>query len=86
MENGITNNNLSVMAASAGASGGQRCAGRSGSNWFEAFASAWGNALDNQATKIEARADQLNAGDDKPSVITLLTAESMRMSFLSNIG
>lgn len=86
MENGITNNSVSAFAASAGAgaSSGQRFGGRSGSNWFEAFASSWGNALDNQATKIEARADQLDSGDDRPSVITLLTAESMRMSFLSN--
>lgn len=82
MDNGITSNSMSAMAASANTN--QRFTNRGGGNWFEAFASAWGNALDNQASKIEARADQLDAGDDAPSIITQLTAESMRMSFLSN--
>jgi hypothetical protein len=54
-------------------------------NWFEAFANAWGKALDNQAAVIEAAADNVgNGGADKPSDITKLTAESMRMSFMAN--
>lgn len=53
------------------------------SNWFEAFAAAWGNALDNQANIIEARSDSLSQGNDAPSQITMLTAEAMKMSFLS---
>lgn len=53
------------------------------SNWFEAFAGAWGRALDNQAETISDMADTLKAGGDKPSDITLLTAESMRMSFMA---
>jgi hypothetical protein len=53
-------------------------------NWFEAFANAWGQALDNQAAKIETQSDNLSAGGDKPSDITKLTAESMRMSFMAN--
>lgn len=53
------------------------------SNWFEAFASAWGSALDNQANRISARSDMLKDGGDTPSQITMLTAESMRMSFMS---
>jgi hypothetical protein len=57
--------------------------GRSG-NWFEAFSAAWGRALDNQANVISDMSDQLAAGGDKPSDITMLTAESMRMSFMAN--
>jgi hypothetical protein len=57
--------------------------GRS-SNWFEAFAGAWGRALDNQAQTISDMSDNLKAGGDKPSDITLLTAESMRLSFMAN--
>lgn len=57
---------------------------RSGSNWFEAFAEAWGTALDKQATTISDMADTLKAGGDKPSDITMLTAESMRMGFMAN--
>lgn len=57
---------------------------RGGNNWFEAFAEAWGSALDNQANKISDMSDTLKAGGDKPSDITMLTAESMRMSFMAN--
>lgn len=56
---------------------------RRSTNWFEAFASAWGSALDNQAAKIETRASTLTEGADSPSEITMLTADSMRMSFMS---
>lgn len=55
------------------------------SNWFEAFANAWGSALDGQAAKIEVQAANVSEGGmDKPSDITKLTAESMRMSFMAN--
>jgi hypothetical protein len=54
------------------------------SSWFEAFAQAWGKALDNQAAVIEQRSDTLDNGGDNPSGITQLTAESLKMSFLSN--
>lgn len=54
-------------------------------NWFEAFASAWGKALDSQAAIIEQRSDQVaNLGGDNPSQITMLTADAMKMSFLAN--
>lgn len=52
-------------------------------NWFEAFAASWGKALDNQADVIVAQSDQLSQGGDKPSDITKLSAESMRMSFMA---
>lgn len=56
-----------------------------GGNWFEAFATAWGDALDTQANKIEMQAGRISVdGQDKPSEITKLTAESMRMSFMAN--
>ncbi len=53
-------------------------------NWFESFADAWGRALDNQADNITQQADQVTDGGDKPSDITKLTAESLRMSFMAN--
>lgn len=74
----MSNNNIGALAASS------QPVRRSGSNWFEAFANSWGRALDNQASIIEARSDALSAGGDKPSDITMLTAESMRMSFMAN--
>jgi hypothetical protein len=53
-------------------------------NWFEAFADAWGKALDNQAAVIEQKSNGIaNEGGDNPSQITMLTAEAMKMSFIS---
>ncbi len=53
-------------------------------SWFEAMADAWGNALDDQAGRITELSDAVTAGSDSPSTVTLLTAESLRMQFLSN--
>jgi hypothetical protein len=54
-------------------------------NWFEAFATAWGKALDDQAAVIEQKSSALtNDGTDNPSQITMLTTESLKMSFLAN--
>lgn len=53
--------------------------------WFEALANAWGATLDNQAARIEQMSDAVgNNGQDNPSQITKLTAESLRMSFMAN--
>lgn len=55
------------------------------SSWFEAMAEAWGQALDQQAARIETLGTEVaSAGDDTPSTITQLTAESLRMGFLAN--
>lgn len=55
-----------------------------GGSWFESMAQAWGQTLDKQAGQIEDLSNQVSAGDDKPATITELSAESLRMSFLSN--
>lgn len=53
-------------------------------SWYEAMAEAWGSALDQQAGRITSLSDAVANGQDNPSTITLLTAESLRMQFLSN--
>ncbi len=78
MSNSI--NPLAAMAAAPPVSGGTD---RS-NNWFEAMAEAWGKALDAKADEIQATADKLNAGDDRPATITQLSAQSLQMSFLAN--
>lgn len=77
---------LSMLAASpsAGRSTSANSNGGSSANWFEAMAQAWGEVLDQQAGKIEGLADQISGGDDQPATITQLTAESLKMGFLSN--
>ena len=53
-------------------------------SWYEAMARAWGQALNQQATVITQLSDQVaNAGQDQPSQITQLTAESMRFSYIA---
>lgn len=52
--------------------------------WFEAMARAWGEALDKQAATIEQQSDALGNGNDTPAAITELSAQSMKMGFLSN--
>lgn len=54
------------------------------SSWFEAMAEAWGEALDKQASNMINRAENLSDGGETPGEITMLTAESLRMQFLSN--
>jgi hypothetical protein len=54
-------------------------------SWFEALADAWGQTLDQQAARIEQLANGVgNGGTDNPSQVTQMTAEALRMNFLSN--
>ena len=54
-------------------------------SWFEAMAEAWGQALDRQAGRIESLSTEIgDNGSDTPSAITELTAESLKMTFISN--
>lgn len=79
------NSNLDVMAlgATPSPSSGKGRSGGAGS-WFEAVAEAWGSTLDNQAQRISDMSDQIGDGNEQPSQIAKLSAESMRMSFMSN--
>jgi len=53
--------------------------------WFEAVARAWASAMDTEAQKLTDLSNQINTGGtDQPSVETMLSAESQRMSFLAN--
>jgi hypothetical protein len=85
MSNYVNNNNPLMQLAMAptttqqpGSNGGK------GGTWFEAMARAWGDALDKQAATIQEQSDVLSAGNDTPAVITELSAQSMKMGFLSN--
>lgn len=58
---------------------------RSTGSFFEAMARAWGEALDKQAATIEQQSNAVNsAGDDKPSALIELSAQSMKMQFYSS--
>lgn len=54
-------------------------------SWFEAMAEAWGQALDRQANKISEMSTEIGeGGNESPAMITQLTAESLRMQYISN--
>lgn len=64
-------------------SGSSSAAGGGGGSWFEALAAAWGSSLDQEAGKLESMSGGIGGGDEDPSQIAQLTAESLRMSFMS---
>lgn len=75
-------NPLSMIAA-APMTQQKNAKGGSGS-WFEALAQAWGEALDKQASTIQQQSDVISGGNDTPAAITELSAQSLKMSFLSS--
>lgn len=80
-----TNSNLDVLALGASPSvGGGKGASKGSGSWFEAVASAWGQTLDSEAQKITTMSDGIGQGNEQPSQIAELSAESMRMNFMSN--
>jgi hypothetical protein len=80
-KSGSTSQSLSGGSAAAGA---MKPTLGDAHSWYEAMARAWGQALNQQATVITQLSDQVaNAGQDQPSQITQLTAESMRFSYIA---
>ena len=80
---------LDVLALGASPSvsagkGGKGASGASGGSWFEAVAAAWGQTLDGEAQKITTMSDGIGDGNEQPSQLAELSAESMRMNFMSN--
>lgn len=72
-------NPASVMAT--GPNAGKKDA--NSGTWYQAMAEAWGQTLDDQANKMESLAGEISNGGDKPSTLTLMSAESLKMGFLS---
>jgi len=57
---------------------------KTGENWFETMADAWGKALDVQANRIIEQSQKVTTDSSSPADVTKLTAESLRMSFIAN--
>lgn len=74
-----------VGASTANSSSTRSGSSSSSSNsWFESMARAWGQRLDAQASRITELSDSIgSSGNDNPSNMVALTAESLRMQFLS---
>lgn len=78
----LSNDRLSPMNFMATTSAWSCKPCRSGS-WLEAMSQVWGRTLDEQAARMEDLSGQITTGNDKPAVVTQLTAESLRMNFLA---
>jgi vacuolar-type H+-ATPase catalytic subunit A/Vma1 len=74
-------NPLSLMATSVTQSATDK--DKSGT-WYQAMAKAWGETLDRQANTLEDLSTKIgNGGEDNPSTLTLMSAEALKMGFLS---
>jgi hypothetical protein len=76
-------NTTAAPAASGGASAALRPEGSRGvSSWYGKLASAWGVALDRQADRTVALAQQLRAGTDGPGQAIEVSAAAQQLTFL----
>jgi hypothetical protein len=75
-------NPLSLMATAPLTTTGSSTDATSGS-WFDAMAQAWSKTLDDEANTITTMSNTIGGGNDDPQAITQLTAETLRMSYLS---
>ncbi|KGO97604.1 hypothetical protein [Novilysobacter defluvii] len=79
------NAGLTTFIASANAGTTRKPASSGAStSWYEAMAKAWGQTLDGQAARVTQLSDTIAQGGDQPSNMVQLTAESLRMQFISN--
>ena len=77
--------NISDVSMTAGSTGVPPAASSTEvGSWYEAMSKAWGAVLDGQAEKVTSLAETIGQGQDNPANITLLTAESLKMQFLSS--
>ena len=77
--NGIGTKGSATITTPAAGSAQARSAG----SWYANVANAWGAALDRQATKTAALAEQMNAGNDGPGVALQVSAAAHQLAFLS---
>jgi hypothetical protein len=77
-------NPMSILAAAPLSSNKSTNPHQSSASWFEAMADAWGKTLDAAAGRLEDLSAEISNGNDKPQVITQLSAEALKMGFLSN--
>jgi hypothetical protein len=77
--NGIGSNGNTAVAKPASTPTKASAAG----SWYANVANAWGAALDRQASKTAALADQMNSGNDGPGVALQVSAAAHQLAFLS---
>lgn len=85
MTNTIDPNGLATSFLVQSNMAGQRSVSSGEStSWYEAMSRAWGQTLDAQAGQISQLSQAISAGGDQPSNMVALTAQSLKMQFMSN--
>lgn len=85
MSNTIDPSVLATNFVAQSNAGSQRSVSSGDSNsWYEAMSKAWGQTLDAQAAEITTLSDAISSGGDQPSNMVALTAQSLKMQFMSN--
>ncbi len=74
---------INLLAATPAVGNNNANANGGNKSWYEAMADAWGKTLDAQANQIANLSGNIGAGQNSPSDITRLTAESLKMSFMA---
>ena len=77
-------NPLSMMATAPLTTSSTSSDSPTAGDWFDAMAQAWSKSLDNEANTISTMSNSIGDGADDPKAITMLTAESLRMGYLSD--
>jgi hypothetical protein len=78
---GVSSDGAAIVAQQR--SGAPTAGAGNSSSWYGKVAQAWGAALDRQADKTVALAQQLNAGDDSPGTALQVSAAAHQLAFLS---
>lgn len=73
---------ITTAAAPAARGGAASRANADVSSWYGKLAGAWGSALDRQANRTVALAEQLSAGSDGPGQALQVSAAAQQLSFL----
>jgi hypothetical protein len=73
---------IATAAAPAARGGAVSQANAGVSSWYGKLASAWGSALDRQANRTVALAEQLSAGSDGPGQALQVSAAAQQLTFL----
>lgn len=80
----MTDNTISQLAAAPAMGENSKQTQQGSAGWLEAFARAWGQALDNKADQMIARSEEIRTGTNaNPSNIAALTASSLEFSYLA---
>ncbi len=73
----------SIQASQVSAERVPQASARGSASWYSQLATAWGAAIDRQADKTAALAQQLAEGKDEPAAALQVSAAAHQLAFIS---